>query len=399
MTDEPSWLLLLIALAISLALVAVILRLSITDTTAVRARFGTPDAEDTSSGRTRPAHSDFGGEAPPTRRAAVVVNPSKFDDVAKVRDRLTQICLDRGWAEPLWLETTIEDPGLGQARQAIEAGVDLVCALGGDGTVRTVASALVGTGMPMGLLPAGTGNLLARNFAIPVDSLSEALTVALTGRNARIDTCTLTLTRATEAEEWAAAQAVDGEGDDDGDDGQPVDEPASGGRTEEHLFLVMAGLGFDAEMMAGVEEKLKARVGWAAYVVSGARHLRGPQFRVEVRSDEGLRLRRRVRNVVVGNVGKLQGGMVLFPDAKADDGMLDVLLLSPEGVVGWGAVGARLITRQRKGHHRVDHHTCRTLHVRSNKPVAIQLDGDSMGKATAMTVAVNPLSLVLRRPA
>jgi len=331
------------------------------------------------------------------RRAAIIVNPTKFDDVSRVRARITEICRRNGWAEPLWLETTAEDPGLGQARRAVEEGVDLVCSLGGDGTVRTVASALIGTDVPLGLLPGGTGNLLARNLKIPIDSLDSALTTALTGRDARIDTCTLTLLRPTTDE---LVERLEDEEDptENVDLEDAVDDRSCDEATERHHFLVMAGLGFDAEVMAGAPEKLKAKVGWAAYIVSGLRHLKGPQFVVDIRTAEGLRLRRRVRSVLVGNVGRLTGGMILMPDAKHDDGIMDMVLLSPEGLVGWAAAGVQIVTRQRRGHQRVDHHTCTRVTIRSDKPVELQLDGDTMGTASAMEVTVEPASLVVRLP-
>src|SRR5690348_10156897 len=72
----------------------------------------------------------------PDRRAAVIINPIKFDDLDAVREQVTRICRQHGWVEPLFLETTEDDTGAGQAREALAAGVDLVCPLGGDGTVR-----------------------------------------------------------------------------------------------------------------------------------------------------------------------------------------------------------------------------------------------------------------------
>ncbi len=118
--------------------------------------------------RARPARDSFrqgeGEPVPPPKQLAVIVNPTKFEDMDDVRRRLAAVCEDHGWAEPILLETTQHDVGFGQTREAVEREVDLVCALGGDGTVRAVAQELVGTGVPLGLLPGGTGNLLARNL-------------------------------------------------------------------------------------------------------------------------------------------------------------------------------------------------------------------------------------------
>jgi diacylglycerol kinase family enzyme len=331
-------------------------------------------------------------------RAAIIVNPTKFDDVDRVRRLATQVCEQHGWAAPLWLETTADDPGAGQTREAVAAGVDLVCPLGGDGTVRTVGEVLTHGDVPMGLLPGGTGNLLARNLELPVDSLYSALTVALTGQTTRIDTCRLDLVRPTTAQLEARLEDED-DPSENVDFSDAVDDRSDPHVRETHTFLVMAGLGFDAEVMAGVPERLKARVGWLAYLVSGLRHLKGPQFTVAVKVDGEEPFRRRIRSVMVGNVGKLQGGMELLPDALADDGKVDAVLLAPEGFVGWAAVIGQLTTRQRFGHSRVDHVEGQEVRVVSDKPVELEMDGDTFGNAIAMRIQIQPGSLLVRVPA
>jgi len=324
-------------------------------------------------GRHRPPREHFRPEGAaksseaPKRLAAIIVNPTKFDHLAAVRAQVTQGCLAAGWEQPLWVETTAEDPGTGQARQAVQDGATLICPLGGDGTVRAVAAALVGTETPLGLLPGGTGNLLARNLNLPVDNLDDALKLALAGQNKRIDVGRLTL-------------------DQSGEDEQP----------EEHIFLIMAGLGFDAAIMADAPERLKNTVGPLAYTFSAAKNLRGPQFKVSMKIDDEPELSRRTRTVVIGNCGKLTGGLVLMPEAQVDDGWLDAVILSPAGVVGWVAVAGRLISKKRKGHHRVDHHRLKSATIRCDRPQEVQIDGDTMGQARALTATVDPLALVVR---
>ena len=301
------------------------------------------------------------------RRAAIIINPTKFEDQGAVRRKIAKGCADAGWDTPVFIETTAQDPGEGQARQAVADGATIVCPLGGDGTVRAVASALVGTETPLGLLPGGTGNLLARNLDLPVDDLSEALKVALTGQNKRVDVGRIRIDASGEHE-----------------------------RPLERVFLVMAGLGFDAAIMAGAPEALKARVGWLAYGVAGVRNLRGAQFKIRLKVDDEPEVSRRVRTVVIGNCGKLTGGLVLMPRAEVDDGWLDAVTLSPKGIVGWLAVAARVLTKTRKGHERVDHLRGKELTIRSDRPEEVQLDGDTLGKALALSVKIEPGALVVR---
>ncbi|MEO6144248.1 MAG: diacylglycerol kinase family protein [Dermatophilaceae bacterium] len=324
-------------------------------------------------GRRRPPREHFrptGAErssAMPKRIAAIIVNPTKFDDIEAVRAQVAKGCLAAGWDEPLWVETTAQDPGTGQARQAVEDGATLICPLGGDGTVRAVAEALVGTETPMGLLPGGTGNLLARNLSLPVDSLEDALKVALTGQNKRVDVGRLTVDLSGEHE-----------------------QPA------EYIFLVMAGVGFDAAIMADAPEGLKNKVGPLAYTFSAAKNLRGQQFKIRVKVDDDPEFSRRARTVVIGNCGKLTGGLVLLPKAEVDDGWLDAVILSPAGVVGWVAVAGRVISQKRKGHERVDHHRLKSLTIRCDRPEEVQIDGDTIGQARGLSAKVDPLALVVR---
>ncbi|MEO7070489.1 MAG: diacylglycerol kinase family protein, partial [Nostocoides sp.] len=251
----------------------------------------------------------------------VVVNPTKFADLPDVRRVIAEAAEAAGCASPRFVETTEDDPGGGQTREALAAGATLVCALGGDGTVRAVAQELVGTGARLGLLPGGTGNLLARNLGTPVDDLAAAVRLALTGADRTIDVGWLCLDPSPA--QMAAVRL----------------EPAS----NVHVFTVMAGVGFDADIMDDAPEAIKAKAGWAAYVASAARHLADEPFAATVGLDGTPGTPTRARTVVVGNCGELTGGIVLLPEARVDDGSLDVAVLTPESLAQWASLAGRVL--------------------------------------------------------
>lgn len=289
-------------------------------------------------------------------RAAVIVNPAKQQDTGKLRSVICAAMSGHGWSEPLWLETTADDPGEGPARKAAQAGVDLVLACGGDGTVTACAAGLAASGVPLAVLPAGTGNLLARNLGLPLD-LGDALTVACTGTDRKLDM------------------------------GVANDRP----------FIVMAGIGFDAKMLGGASEPLKKRLGWAAYVVSALSHLLDRPARLKLQADGGQPVRHLASAVVIGNVGTLQGGIPLLPGAEPDDGVLDVAVLTARGPVGWLALAADVLRRRSSG--RVTRIACRQLRISLNGEQPWQADGEVMGRTRELTAAVRPGALLLRVPA
>ena len=298
----------------------------------------------------------------PPPRAAVIFNPAKVTDWITFRRHVEYELKARGWQRALWLETTSEDPGRAMTEQAIREKVDLVLGAGGDGTIRIICSGLANSGIPFGLIPAGTGNLLARNIGIPLDE-GAALGVAFDGVDQPMDLVRVTV------------------------DDQPPDH-----------FAVMAGIGLDAVIMEGADPNLKKAVGSAAYFLSAARNANHPAMHAAIAVDDQPQFRRRAHLIVVGNVGFLMANIRLIPDARADDGKLDVLVASPRTLRDWVRLTTRVLTRRRQPDDQLDRLTGHRVTITVEERDQFQLDGDNVGECNTLTAEVVPGALRLRVP-
>ncbi|WP_312171178.1 diacylglycerol kinase family protein [Microbacterium sp.] len=321
--------------------------------------------------------------APVRRQAALIYNPVKVDE-RHLRDRVRSLSSDAGWERPAFYTTTIDDPGQGVTALALARGVSVVLVAGGDGTVRAVSEAIAGSGVPLAILPSGTGNLLARNLGLPLADPYEMIRAALGDFRHPIDIG------------WARLTRADGE-------------------HEEHAFVVLAGMGLDADMIANTRPDLKKSMGWIAYVDGAARSLvTAEPFRAVFQIDDGRLHTTKVHSILFANCGTLPAGIALIPDASITDGILDVAVIQPTGVLGWLGVWRKIwwdnsvLRRSRAGRRVLERrgrdasvHYFRGLAAEAAgpRPLPIELDGDEFGLAVRVTCRVDANALLLALPA
>lgn len=286
----------------------------------------------------------------------VVVNPVGAEEK---RGEL-EAALRENSVEVEWIETTEEDPGVGQAKKAAAAGAELVIVCGGDGTVRACAEGLVSTDATLGVIPAGTGNLLARNKGIPED-LPDALEVALNGHHEVMDV----------------------------------------GRVGGEVFTVMAGAGIDAAIMDETSSEAKDRLGVAAYILEGAKHLFDEPFQATVsgKNEAGPDSEESGSwaTVLVGNLGQLQGGVDIFPEAESNDGFLDLVGLKADGVPSAIAAGTAAAVGSTDS-DRLFRAQAAKFTVEFATPTRYELDGEARDEVDRLTFKALPSSLRLKVP-
>ena len=383
--------------------------------------------------------------------ACLVVNPSKPRVTAAVRSLLEDELREAGYAGPVWLETSVSEPGTMQARLALAAGARLVVAAGGDGTVRSVAAGLAGTGAQMGIVPLGTANLAARNLGVPVGDARAAARVVAHGVDLPADMAWV------RTEPWFDPDVAPDPapaGDPRGRAGSaPLTGPAAAAQPEpppapvvpadsrqlsteaaravrtiqratrrpcqwtrptlgdEHACMVVAGIGFDAGLVASTRPALKARVGWGAYALAAMENLGAPRMDLvlSLLDEAGARRveRLRARNLLVANGGRLPAGITLLPQARTDDGLLDIAAIDTvAGLAGWSSLARQVLppyaarySESGRSLGRVVLRRGGEVAVQLSAPALVEVDGDLLAPTQSMRVRIDPGALLIRRPA
>lgn len=311
----------------------------------------------------RPLHRMI--EPGPPQQVAVIYNPTK-ERAASANRLITAALGHADWPRARFYETQAEDPGYGMAKRALDEGAEIVLAVGGDGTVRAVATALAGTGVPLGVVPLGTGNLLARNLEMDITDLRACINVALHGEGRAVDMIRMSMSGVGEL------PTVD--------------------------FAVMGGAGFDAQIMTDTREDLKAKIGWLAYVEASMKHMFTRRRPAVITVDGGKPIRRKIRTVLIANTGKIQGGVNLASVAQLSDGQLEVIVLTPRNLLSWIRMTGQFILRPRRVFFPVVEHFVGT-EARvyfPQAPLPVEVDGDVLGEITSLHAKVLPAAVTVK---
>lgn len=253
------------------------------------------------------------------------------------------------------VETKTEEEGLSVVRQAVDLGYKAVIAAGGDGTIALALRGTARTGVPVAILPIGTGNQLALNFGIP-DSLEDAVRVAVEGRVEAIDL----------------------------------------GRYEDAHFALIAGAGLDAEVMASATAELKNKIGVLAYFYSGIKHvIASKSAKYVIHADDQV-VEVEASMVLLANAGLIGAGslpveVMVAPRSDFQDGLLDIAVFAPRHLPDMAGILWRMATRRFAGDDRMFFLQARRVRIETDPPVAIQVDGQVRGQ-TPFEVEIDPLA-------
>jgi YegS/Rv2252/BmrU family lipid kinase len=253
-----------------------------------------------------------------------------------------------GIEDPFWVEVPKSKKAPAQVQRALDEGAELVFAWGGDGMVQRCVDVLAGSSVGLAIVPAGTANLFASNLGIPQD-IEEAVAIGLRGNRREIDV----------------------------------------GRFNGERFAVMAGAGFDAAMIRDAGG-LKDRFGRAAYVWTGAKNLRLKPFGATIDVDGAEWFKGKATCILLGNVGKLFGGLEAFEDARADDGKLEVGVVTAEGVLDWSRMITRAVAGSVTQSPFAQTTKARDVKVKLSRKVVYELDGGDRTKVKSFKVKVEP---------
>jgi diacylglycerol kinase (ATP) len=262
-----------------------------------------------------------------------------------------------GVSDPLWFEVPKSKKAPKAVKLALKQGAERIFVWGGDGMVQRSLDVLAGTGIPMAILPAGTGNLFASNLEIPID-LEKAVQVGLNGATTSVDVGTI---------------------------------------NGEH-FGVMAGVGADALMIEQADGTLKDRLGRGAYVLTGVRTVTDASVKVRVDVDGSKFYSGKAGSVIVGNVGRILGGIDAFDDASPRDGLLDVAVVTATTATQWARVLGRAVTGKTAKAKHVEMTQAHKIDISLDSRRLYQVDGGDRSKVKKLKIRVAPGALTVCIP-
>jgi diacylglycerol kinase (ATP) len=263
----------------------------------------------------------------------------------------------QGVDDPLWIEVSKSRFAPKQVKRALGEGSELLFVWGGDGTVQRSIDAMAGSEAALAILPAGTANLLATNLGIPQD-IERAVSIGLRGEQRKLDV----------------------------------------GRFNGERFAVMAGAGFDASMIRQADGTLKDRLGRVAYVWTGSKNLQAKPFKAKIEVDGAPWYAGSASCILVGNVGRLFGGIEVFEDARPDDGRLEIGVVNADGITDWVRALARTAVGQAERSPLVQATSATKIKVKLNRKVLYEVDGGDREKVKSFTIKVQPAAITICLP-
>lgn len=286
---------------------------------------------------------------------AVVAHAGKSlgDGLLELRRELER----QGVSDPLWYEVPKSRKAPARVREAIDEGAELLFVWGGDGTVQQCIDALDGADAALAILPAGTANLFATNLGIPKD-LEQAVQIGLRGARRKLDV----------------------------------------GRMNGERFAVMAGAGFDAQMIRDAEGGLKDRLGRLAYVWTGVNQLGRKPFEARIKVDGTSWFGGKASCILLGNVGELFGGVEAFEDAQPDDGVLELGVVTADSALDWARTIARTAAGASSTSPFVQVTKVRSAEVSFDRKVLYELDGGERKSVKKLEVEVEPAAITVCVP-
>lgn len=265
---------------------------------------------------------------------------------------LRTMLAQRGVDDPLWREVRKAKYVPAAVAELIDEGVELLFVWGGDGTVRRCVNALGAAPVTLAILPAGTANLFASNLGIP-KNLEDAVQVGLTGRRRTLDL----------------------------------------GEVNGERFAVMAGVGFDAVMIRKADAGLKDRLGRLGYVVAGVGAVRREAVSARVSVDGAAWFDGPLTCVLVANTGDVFGGLSAFPDARPDDGLLDVGVVTADSVLDWARTLGFTMIRRPASSPFVQATTATSIEVELEEELPFEIDGGTRPETRRLRVRVLPAAI------